>query len=487
MAEESQVVTFTSEQEKFDAINALDESPENVDKIQEYRNAEIKEKTEEAEPEEGKTTEVEPTDDTTASQETTEEVEPDKKPEETTTTQDAETFQLTKEDLPEGFKNAKEVLKSFSEKQKLIERQGTKIQETLASQDQLIEAAKQKAIEDYEAKLRESTQKPEGASDTQKTIPDSGKRITEIKTEMAKIDDPYDEKIHKLQTELNDLNYREMERLNQLVVENSQKVTNVGQNFEQWQESQRQTQLQKQNEASVNKDFTEVSDFASKEEYKKDFGMSKSSQEVDAEYGKWGNDVHLQYFGRPVERDAQGKVTNQGRINMQNALAQLQLSNPDLIEKCKVANISTEPTADMESYLQICEILTYRDGWRKDPEGNYTKRVMKFDPGLQKEIPAVFPSLQAAFENMRVQDGYYKRKEIAAYDKGAKGFREASQKRDSNELENDTVGHGEAELTLTQLMENLKNIPEDNTPENQAKLKEYKEKVAELIKQGNLK
>ena len=125
MAGESQAVTFSTEQEKADAIDAYEGSNEGeLDAIME---AKIVEKpVEESVPEEGDTPEpkpepvepeIKPPD--TEKPDVEKPVEDGVKPEET----DGKPFTVNKEDLPEQYKTPGQAFKAVGEKEKLIVKQ----------------------------------------------------------------------------------------------------------------------------------------------------------------------------------------------------------------------------------------------------------------------------------------------------------------------------------------------------------------------------
>jgi hypothetical protein len=177
-------------------------------------------------------------------------------------------------------------------------------------------------------------------------------------------------------------------------------------------------------ETVINNRFKEMTELDISE-----FKLTKPAKEVEKDYVDWRDDVALAFYGRPAASKEEKFA----------ALQQLQVKNPELILQCQLLKVPTEPSADVNRYIQQCEMIDYQEGWRKDPATGEWTRLMKMDVS-GKQVPLTFPSLKAAIQQRRLEDGYYEKQRDGAFQKGAQTVTQAAQRRDMGAVELDTRG-----------------------------------------------
>jgi len=437
MAEESQqeTMTFETEEAKTKALDDFDEETGKVEDLQKIRNAEIKVPEEpKEEGAEGEPPETPPIPEPKPEEKTPESTPEVKKEEPETPPEESKEFTLKSEDLPGTYKTPGEAFKALNEKEDLIARQGEKIQE---QQTQLAETLKQatERADAAEAQLK-TVQEQAGVvkkpAEESAKVPDSKmSQITALQKEISAIEDSFDEKAITKSRDLNILMMDELARTTTIAnnaISEAQTVKQEVGEYKNLRDGDLQTE---KNKEALRNEFAEMDNFS--KEYKDEYGLSKSASEIDQEYIDWRRKVALQYYG--VLPDSR---TEEGKNQLGYAMYMLKQGSPDLIEKCRTANIPTVPDKDMENYLKICGLIDERDGVKYDPVEKKRIQLTKFDTTLQKNVPAGFPSLKATLENRRVDSGYYKNRELEANRKGAKSALDAASKRDTKELENDT-------------------------------------------------
>lgn len=459
MGDETQAVTFSSDQEKADAIDAFDTATGKEEELEAIMEAEIVEKK----VEESETEEVETPEPEQKTEEPEKPPEPEKRPEEKPAEPEAPEkteWGVKKDDLPDDstgdkYKTPGAVFKAFGEQKGLINRQADHI----------------KAMnEKHEAELAELRTKPAAPVETPKPetpVPDENiaDQIKIVQGDWQKEfqEDPYSEKTMAARSKLDDLILKDNQA-------SREAVKQVGSKYDDFAKSQEQIQLETKNRQSLDKDYKEIDGLGTQKEYE-DFKLTKASKEVEEDYVLWGNSVATQYYGRRP----------QNLQEVHHALAALSNKSPDLIQKCELAQIPTLPTEDIAGYLKACEALDYRDGWRTDPTTGKRFQTTRWDAKSQSDIPDRYPTLSAAIEDQRVRSGFYKEQKVEAYDKGSKDALAAASKRDHNELDSEDGTHITDNLTVEQMGQELESLPE--TPENLKRIEELTDKL-ELIAKG---
>lgn len=425
---------FASEEAVATAIQELGDDPANLEKLEEIRNAEIGEPT--AEPD--KT----PPEGTTPNESSAAPAEPATPPAPAATTpagtpadQPASKWEVTREELPEGYKSPKEVLKAFGELRATFERQTKFIKERLGeqpvtTQGQSDALKRAEAAEAELAKLRGTTAAPQ----SQQTTADIGavqaeiQRIEALQTELEKEaeedpDKPFTADYQKKVRELSRLQTKNLTVLTGLY---NQARTEISEARSATSDIVASRKKQEESDAISNvrnsryKEMTEL-DIP-------EFKLSKSAKDVEAEYVSWRDDVALAQLGRPALTKDEKNF----------ALQQLQVKNPELIEKCRILGIKTEPSEDVKRYIQQCEMIDFQEGWRKDPATGEWTQLLKLDPRTGKQVPLTYPTLKAAIQQKRLEEGYYEKQRDAAFQKGAQTISQAAQRRDQGAVELDT-------------------------------------------------
>ena len=140
------------------------------------------------------------------------------------------------------------------------------------------------------------------------------------------------------------------------------------------------------------------------------------------------------------------------------AMEQLAIRNADMLKKCQLAGIPTEPTQDVQTLIAVAGMMDYRDGWRPDPaRPGQLKLETRYDAATGQNVPAVLPDLKTAIKMRRLNEGYYKKGIDQAYQRGAQNLAAAMAKRDPTVAElNDpsligTSGNATTEWALSVL------------------------------------
>jgi hypothetical protein len=412
--------TFADEGARATAIQDLGDKPENLDKLHEIMEAPIG-------PPEPAVEE--------ATKETPVEVKetPKETPKQPEIAVEPKTFTITDKDLPQGFDTPGKAFKSYGEAQELIKRQGEKIKELLGNQTR--PAGEQTALERAE-KAEKELEQLRGGKPKQETSADIStvnaeiQRIDALQTELEKLADAdpdaaYTADYQKKSRELSRLQTKNLNVLTGLLTKAQQEIVETRRNtteFGEFVQGQKQTIEQEQKTAALQEKYKEVDTIG---EVGEEFKLSKPSKNVEQEYVAWREDVCLAYYGRPA-KDLSEKFA---------ALDQLKLKNPDLISKLRIMRVSEEPTDDMKKFINLCELLDYQDGYRTDPSTGKVERLFKTDIATGKQIPLVLPSLKAAIQQKRIEDGYYDKKVDGAFQAGAQSVAEAAQRRDKGAVE----------------------------------------------------
>lgn len=460
MATESQTLVFESEEAREAAIDALGESPDSEEQLDAIMSAPIQQKAE-ADNDNPAKPEGESISDKIIDEIAPEEqqVKPDvQKPE----NQQDEIFQIKRSELPENFDSPAKLLKSYSEAQATLERQKKFIKERLGGEDENLTAAMKRA-EKAEAELAEIRKKvevpakQETKADNLPEIPQSNAgKIKELRQSIQTLSkDPIanEQEILDKRLELDDLWLAENERTS-LMIERATKRAEAAEARAEKAEntatgyvsSQKKTEEQKKAEAALQNEYKDIDTFSNDADYP-EFKMSKSAKDVENNYLQWGADVARLYYGARIDIS-----TDDGRRKMFYALDNLKRGGPDIVEKCQIAGVQVKPTDDIQKYLDICDLLDYRDGYRENPTTGKKEVVKRFHAPSNQYIPDAFPSLKAAYENRKVQDGYYADKIRKAYLDGGKSISEAANRASNNAVEmgnSGGVSNADAGLKIT--------------------------------------
>jgi hypothetical protein len=187
--------------------------------------------------------------------------------------------------------------------------------------------------------------------------------------------------------------------------------------------------------------------------------LTKPAKEAEQEYVEWRDDVALAYYGRPAKTREEKNV----------ALQQLQVKNPELISKCQLLKVPSEPSVDVSRYIQQCEMIDYQEGWRKDPATGEWTQLLKMDPRTGKQVPLTFPTLKAAIQQKRLEEGYYEKQRNDAFQNGAQTVTQAAQRRDMGAVELNT--HADMGQTVADSAWAIKTLTETDSDEA---MKEYR-------------
>jgi hypothetical protein len=348
------------------------------------------------------------------------------------------TFTITAADLPEGFDTPGKVFKSFKEGRDLIERQTHFIKEKLQQSDrseseQAALARAEKAERELEA-ARKATPAQQ-AQPAQSTSADIGT----VQAEIKRIEGIQDELEKQLEADA-DVAYtadyqKKVAALSRAQTKNLTILTSLYTKAQSEIQETRQTAtdgLKKVSDTVASVGRRDEQKAALDAEYKEmdaidlpEYKLSRPSKDVESDYIQWREDVALAYFGRPARDDKERRL----------ALGQLQLKNADIISKCQVAGVKTEPARDVQNYIELCEIMDYRDGWRKDPATGKLEQLLKYDPATGKQVPLRMPSLKAAIQQKRIEDGYYANQADSSFQQGAQSIAAAASRRDRGAVE----------------------------------------------------
>jgi hypothetical protein len=392
---------FATEQDRVKAMEGLEESPDNLGKLDEIRNAKIgvAEATE---------TKVEATGSTP----------PEPKPD-VTKDQPAQ-----KTDDLKGYKTQGELLKAFDEQKSLIERQTQFIREKISQQapavDQSVIQRAEKAERELE-QLKRGSQKP--AEKTTVDIAAVQTEIQRIQTLMDELDKlaendadvAYTADYQKKSRELQRLQTKNVVALTQLYGKAQQEIVEARRVSSEFASSITKTKETERQQSIIESEYKAM-DTLDDSEYK----LTKPSKEIEGEYIKWSAEIALAYYGRPA----------QSRSETFAALQQLQLKNSELLQKCQMMGFKAEPSQDVARYIEICVLMDYRDGFRKDPITGKMKRVTRFDPVSNSEVPIVMADLKSALKQKRLEEGYYDKRADGSFQQGAESVAKAAGRRD---------------------------------------------------------
>jgi hypothetical protein len=313
------MLRYKNEDERIAAIEALDpNTPDYDDKFSEIQGAELGE-ADLAPPEEGKEeSAVLP-------------VVPPAAPIEETI------FTLRKEELPEGYSDPKQVLKSHNEQRELIKRQQEKIQELINGAAQQQPAPQTAQPKPPEKKFDEST------------LTTSYEKASQLEAELDALIAEDEDAFHTTEYQKKS---RELTRtntaINKLLSEQLSHVRSSTQEVTTYYESKKATDAKKASEDAANVIYSEIDSVAIPE-----LKTSRKSKEVESDYYAYRDKMAQAYFGR---------TTNLTEADKAFAYSQALAKNPMLAANCSVMGFDIEPTEDVAKYIEWCKVLDYRNG-----------------------------------------------------------------------------------------------------------------------------
>lgn len=415
---------FKSEQEKDEAIIALGENPgdDYEEKLSEIEGAEI-------------VVQGENTDGDNTSTDSTKEKSVEKSADETPVANnnvpeevEDEVYTVKRSELPEGYKSLGHVLKAFSEKDTLIGRQSEKIRELV---ERPASPQVMKRVETAEANLERSSAESGGQQPSAKISAD----IAAIKTEISRIG--------KLQAELEEMankdedvaftaEYRRKEReLQALQTKNIIALTDVYEKaqsdiIEARSVQQKYIDAKDAEERSARVASSRESTYREVDNIKDpEYKMSKPVKVVEEEYLDWRRKLATAYYNRPPKSEDE----------IFFALKQAELKNPQLAVSCQTMGIGITPSSDVKRYLDVCDILSYKNGKRINAATGEEYTVTRYNSQTGEHEPCVIGSLDEAVEKYRGETGYYKQEAENRYQKGAEAAAKARMRRDSGAVE----------------------------------------------------
>jgi hypothetical protein len=423
-------LSFATEEDRVTAINELGDDPKNLSKLEEIRGAEIG--TLSAQPDNTPPAGEVPPEAPPAPEIPAPPAAPAEPPE-----PQATKWEITKEELPEGYKSPKDVLKAFGELRSTFERQTKFIKEKLGetppsspSENEALRRAE--AAEQELAKLRGTAP----AATPAQTSADIGavqteiQRIEALQAELEKQadedpDSAFTAEFQKKSRELSRLQTKNLNALTALYNQARQEIVETKSTTSEMVASRKQQEESEAVKNVLNSRYKEMTELDIPE-----LKLSKSAKDVENEYVQWREDVSLAYYGRPAKT----------REEKMTALQQLQLKNPELLSKCQIFGVKPEATPDVQRYIQQCEMIDYQEGWRKDPATGEWTQLLKMDPKTGKQVPYTYPTLKAAIQAKRLEEGYYEKQRDGAFQKGAQSLAQAALRRDQGAVELDLRG-----------------------------------------------
>ena len=414
-SEMAEVKVFASEEERAMAIEALGDDPTKFDELEAIRNSTIGtapvETTDGQQPLETPATATAP-------------IEPQVKSE-------PKSFTITDKDLPEGFDTPGKVFKSYVEAQELIKRQTNFIKENLnkpaATEAETAATERARKAEEELARIKNATPgQPQSTTSAD---------ISEVQTEIQRIEAMQDE-LEKQAEEDPDIAFtgdyqKKIRALSRMQTNRLNALTTLYSNAKAEIQQARSVadDIVSKNKKSQEEEAATTARKALYDEMTAldipELKLSKKSEDVEADYLQWRRDVSLAYYGRPA-----ASVEEEFK-----AIEQLQIKNPDTIQKCALIGVKSEPSQDVKRYMQNCEYLDYQMGWRKDPATGKTFRLTKFDPATNKTVPLILPNLKTAIQQKRIEEGFYQKQVDGAFQQGAQSVAAAAQRRDMGAVE----------------------------------------------------
>jgi hypothetical protein len=390
-------------------------------------------------------------------------------------------------DIEISYANDEELRKGALEKEKLIRRQTEFIKKNLTQKQpdgdmsrQLAEL--QRELATLKAPKTTPTAPQVTTAPVNVQISASQSRLKDIRAiqdELDEAEDQFDPDIMNKQRQCSRMITDEMSLMHDLLAKREQEIGEVRQaatstrdeisGYRQTEEAKRQAE---RNQQALMEELKGIDSFCNNKDYP-EFKMVKTSAEVENDYLAWGADVASIYYGTAVD-----VRTQDGFNKMKYTLNMLQKEAPDLLEKCKIAGVAVKPEGDIAKYLEVCELLDWRDGLRINPVTGQKEQITRYHSPSGKDVPDTYPSLEAAYEHRKIVDGVYAKKVQDAYKNGGTDAIKALGKRDGGavELDNATgVSSVDAGTTMSkqQAMEFINAFDERTT--DQAQIDKFNE------------
>ncbi|MCL2182070.1 MAG: hypothetical protein FWB85_01190 [Chitinispirillia bacterium] len=343
-------------------------------------------------------------------------------------------FELTPEKMRElglSYKNAEELLKGAAEKERYIELQKEKERKLREELDALRAQAAQPPAR--QTPVPQASAPPPAANNSTITVESARQALANAKTKIAdhranKPEGPYDVDAREAwHDKLAELMEEQAEANIQLIDLVSQTKGGVDAYHAQMDAQRRQqeeaAETQRLQQALV-KERAEMDAIGNDPEFA-EFKMSKPSADVRQEYERWGDDVAMLFYSRPAK--------NADEVNI--ALRELERRSPDLMAKCRERGVPPVPSQDVQRYLQLQDMLDYRDGYYIDPNTGRHEQHKRYDQASGQLVPAMLPDLKTAIQQHRLATGFYKDKANQDFQRGAQSYAAAMTKRDPSVTE----------------------------------------------------
>lgn len=459
---------FYSEEERSNALEAIDPSSSTEEDVDKIMNAEIVESDQTPEqqssgsesdqtPEQNQEEKKEKTaeSDQTPEQQGIEGKE-EKKTESDETTEQEKTFTVTLEDLPEGdhgkYKTPGHAFKAFEELKGLTKKQADYIQKLQKENNQAISNL-QSEIEKVKNRTPEVSNQQE-----KKEISNDFENLDKLQEKLDKVENQLDDEYGDLSKNLNKAMIQNIKALGEQISQTKNSLKGELDNIKQSKENENKQNLEAK---YLEEQFQEMDEFAkSNEEYK----LDKSVKEVEEDYlNGWGAKVCEQFWGTPPEKFSNGQVSDKGAAQVAFAVKSLLNGGHEIKQKCEVANIPTEPPKDINNYLKLCELADYKDAQGYNERGEPIITRKKYDSITKKLVADTFPTLQDAYNSRRQKNGDFDKQVSEAYKKGGEEIVNAIGKRDKNELSNNESGAENGKITQKAIDEMINHASDEDS------------------------
>jgi len=367
---------------------------------------------------------------------------------------------LTEDELPKGpngetYRSQGEYLKAFRNQVDLISRQQEFIRGRLATGQGTpeLQAALEKTTRELEELKRQASRQPQqqavaaapapaqphqqasgqgtqaSITATQAKLVDLGRQLDEIEAS----DDPFSDENVKRTRQLQRAQLAAMNdqatllaKAQQDVLDTRKEVSTLQSTTRAQRDQEENARKQREAQEALQADMRTMESFAGGNP---EFAVSKPMEQIDREYAEWGRQVARAQLGREPRNNQE----------IGEALRQLELKSPTLVNTCMLAGIPIEPTKDMRAYLQICDLMDYRDGYRRNPTTGAMEQVFTVDPRTGQRtvdrFPAGIEGLKAAYAYRKDNDGVYATAIAQARRDGGTAALQAAQRRDLGAVE----------------------------------------------------
>ncbi len=405
--------TFATEEDRDKAIDDFDERKD-VSELDEIMNAEIS-------PEETTMEETVDVPEAISADEP--------KPEATLPAESADDQAITGENVPDEVAILKQQL---SEQQQYIK-------------DNLSNIGTIKALEEKVSLLSQNQQQAPETKEEKKESKLRDSRLSELKERKKKLIERFPDPENQLDSDyVSEMNaiqdgfFDEFEVLQNNVKVAHEQANNAVEKSESYHVQKEADAAKSRHQNALEKEETAVEAFSKEHP---EFTMTKPLKEVDSDYKAYQEEIAKVYFGKETINASEAS----------EAMVQLKRGSPGLMAKLKASNVPTSLNADMTKLLSLCENWDYWTGYRKDPTtGDYHRdangniiQLTRYEPSTGTYVPDYFPSIEAAFNDKKAQEGFYTKQVLSAKIEGGKQAIKAINRRDSGATElgaNETSG-----------------------------------------------